>query len=104
MRDGKLVAGQIGCGGFAFDQDIPNLKERDDVVVKYCCDAFVESAKRAAAEFSGAQAVTDYLKVLDDPEVDFVKISTPHDMHKDIVIRRRSAASTFSAKNRWRWS
>jgi len=86
MRDGKLVAGQIGCGGFAWDQDIPNLKERDDVVVKYCCDAARTSAEKAAAEFPGAQAVTDSLKVLDDPEVDFVKVSTPHDLHKDIVI------------------
>ena len=86
MRDGKLVAGQIGCGGFAWDQDIPNLKERADVIVKYCCDASAAAAERAAAEFAGAQATTDFLEVLDDPEVDFIKVSTPHDMHKDIVI------------------
>ena len=42
MRDGKLVAGQIGCGGFARDQDIPNLKGRGDVFVGYCCDASAE--------------------------------------------------------------
>ena len=60
MRDGKLVAGQIGCGGFAFDQDIPNLKERDDIVVKYCCDVSQELARAAAAQFDGAQAVTDF--------------------------------------------
>ena len=53
MRDGKLVMGQIGCGGFAWDQDIPNLKLRDDVVVKYCCDASAASAEKAAAEFPG---------------------------------------------------
>ena len=86
MRDGKLVMGQIGCGGFAWGQDIPNLKGRGDVVVKYCCDAFAESAEKAAREFPGAVAETDFLKVLDDPEVDFVKVSTPHDMHKGIVL------------------
>ena len=48
MRDGRLVAGQIGCGGFAWDQDIPNLKQRGDVVVKYCCDASAASAGKAA--------------------------------------------------------
>lgn len=87
MRDGKLVAGQIGCGGFARDQDIPNLKAREDVVVKYCCDAFAASAEKAAREFDGASAVTDYMAVLDDPEVDFVKVSTPHDMHRDIALK-----------------
>lgn len=87
MRDGKLVAGQIGCGGFARDQDIPNLKAREDVVVKYCCDAFAASAEKAAREFAGASAVTDYMAVLDDPEVDFVKVSTPHDMHRDIALK-----------------
>ena len=86
MRDGKLVMGQIGCGGFARDQDIPNLKLHDDVAVKYCCDAFESSAKKAALEFPGAAAVSDYMKVLDDPEVDFVKVSTPHDMHKAIAL------------------
>jgi len=86
MRDGRLVAGQIGCGGFAWDQDIPNLKQRGDVVVKYCCDASAASAGKAAKEFPGAIAETDFLKVLDDPEVDFVKVSTPHDMHKGIVL------------------
>ena len=86
MRDGKLVMGQIGCGGFAWGQDIPNLKGRGDVVVKYCCDASAASAGKAAKEFPGAVAETDFLKVLDDPEVDFVKVSTPHDMHKGIVL------------------
>ena len=86
MRDGKLVAGQIGCGGFAKDQDIPNLKGRGDVFVGYCCDASAECAERAARELPGAKAVTDYLQVLDDPEVDFVKVSTPHDTHRDIVL------------------
>ena len=60
MRDGKLVMGQIGCGGFARDQDLPNFSARGDVVIKYCCDP--------------------------DPEVDFLKVSTPHDMHKSIAI------------------
>ena len=86
MRDGKLVMGQIGCGGFAHDQDLPNMKARGDVIVKFCCDPRLEAAEAAARDFGGEKAVADYMEILGDPEVDFVKVSTPHDMHKDIVL------------------
>ena len=86
MRDGKLVMGQIGCGGFARDQDLPNFSARDDVVIKYCCDPDPETAGWAASTFGGERAVGDYRAVVDDPEVDFLKVSTPHDMHKPIVV------------------
>ena len=86
MRDGKLVMGQIGCGGFARDQDLPNFSARGDLVIKYCCDPNAETAGWAASTFGGERAVGDYRAVLDDPEVDFLKVSTPHDMHKPIVV------------------
>ncbi len=91
MRDGKLVMGQIGCGGFARDQDLPNLTARGDVVVKYCCDPDAASAEWAAKTYGAERAVGDYGVVVDDPEVDFLKVSTPHDMHKPIALAAAAA-------------
>lgn len=86
MKAGKLCAAQIGCGAFAREQHLPNIAERDDVELLYCCDPDIGAARDAASGFGGERAVTDYMEALDDPEVDFVKIATPHDMHKSIVI------------------
>ena len=90
MKNGKLVAAQIGCGAFAKAQHLPNLKEREDVEVRYCCDIFLDAAKEAAARFGVPKAVADYGEALADPEVDFVMVATSHDMHLPIV---RAAAA-----------
>lgn len=85
MRDGKLVVGQIGCGAFAYAQHMPNVTEREDLLLKYCCDARMETAKAAAEKFGAEVAVTDYMDIINDPEVDFLMIATPHDMHLPII-------------------
>ena len=85
MKDGKLVAAQIGCGAFANEQDLPNMAAHGGIEVRYCCDPNFAAAEKAAAKWGG-KALADYLPALDDPELDFVKVSTPHDLHKPIVM------------------
>ena len=91
MKNGRLVAAQIGCGAFAKAQHLPNLKEREEEVeIRYCCDISLAAAQEAAARFGVPKAVADYGEALADPEVDFVMIATSHDMHLPIV---RAAAA-----------
>ena len=85
MRGEKLVVGQIGCGAFAHSQHMPNVTARGDLLLKYCCDAKLESARQAAEKFGAEKAVTDYGEVVADPEVDFLMVATPHDMHLPII-------------------
>ena len=53
----KIVAAQIGCGKFAWAQDLPNLSKHPDVFFKWCCDVNPAQAAKAAAKagivFSG---------------------------------------------------
>ena len=90
MTQGKLTVGQIGCGAFAHAQHLPNVTARRDLALKYCCDARMETAREAAEKFGAARAVTDYMEIIDDPEVDILMVATPHDMHLPII---RAAAA-----------
>ena len=81
----RLVGAQVGCGAFAREQHLPNLAKRTDVRLKYCCDIQISNARRAAQEYCGERAVADFQEVVSDPEVDFLMVATPHDLHLPIV-------------------
>ena len=81
----KLVAAQIGCGKFAWSQDLPNLSSHPDVELRWCCDMDADAAERAAGHFAVPRHTTDFMDILRDPEVDFVKIATSHEAHLPIV-------------------
>ena len=85
MKDNKLVVAQIGCGAFARSQHLPNITARKDLYLKYCCDVNLESAESAAAMFGAESAVADYREAINDSEVDFVSVATPHDLHLPII-------------------
>lgn len=86
MKDGRLVAAQIGCGAFANEQHLPNLAERGDVELRYCCDANIDAARAAAEKYGASRVLGGCIEALDDPELDFVMIATPHDMHLPIIM------------------
>lgn len=85
MRNGKLVSAQIGCGKFAHTQDLPNMSSHPDVVLKWACDVWKEGALEAKEAFKLEAATDDFLEVMADPEVDFVKVATSHDAHLPII-------------------
>ena len=85
MRENKLVGAQIGCGAFANDQHLPNMASMDDICIKYCCDPNLKHAQASAQKYGAEQALTDYSGIINDPELDFVTVATPHDMHLPIV-------------------
>ena len=85
MRDGKLIAGQIGCGAFAWGQDFPNFAAHPNTEMKWACDINEEAAKKAAANFAVPNATTKVEDVVNDPEVDLIKVCTSHDAHLPII-------------------
>ena len=80
-----LCAGQIGCGKFANYQDLPNLTNHDEVNLKWVCDVNIENAKSAAAKFNVPCCTSDYMDIINDPDVDFIKIATTHEVHLPII-------------------
>ena len=80
-----LTAAQIGCGKFAWAQDLVNLTTYPEVKLKWVCDARKESAQRAAENFHVEKMTTDFMEIINDPEVDFIKIATSHEVHLPII-------------------
>ena len=81
----KLVAAQIGCGKFAWQQDLHNLSTRSDVTLKWVCDVDPGSARAAAGHFHVPEKTTDFMEIVNDPEVDFIKIATSHEARLPII-------------------
>ncbi|MBQ4329770.1 MAG: Gfo/Idh/MocA family oxidoreductase [Lentisphaeria bacterium] len=80
-----LCAGQIGCGKFANYQDLPNLSAHEEVNLKWVCDVNIENARAAAEKFNVPFCTSDYMDIINDPEVDFIKIATTHEVHLPII-------------------
>ena len=81
----KIVAAQIGCGKFAWAQDLPNLSKHPDVFFKWCCDVNPAQAERAAREFGVPCHTTDFMDIIRDPEVNMIKVATSHEAHLPII-------------------
>lgn len=80
-----LTAAQIGCGKFAWAQDLPNLTAHPGVRLKWACDAKEDNAKHAAEQFHIPRTAADFMAVIRDKEVDFIKIATSHEVHLPII-------------------
>ena len=80
-----LCAAQIGCGKFAHAQDLPNFTAHEGIDLKWACDSRIESAQAAAEKFGIRKVTSDFMDVINDPEVDFIKIATSHEVHLPII-------------------
>ena len=86
MKNGKLVAAQIGCGKFMESQDLPNFKIlQDQLDLKWVCDLNLTRAKYIAKTYSIPKATNDFMEIIHDPEVDLIKIATSHEAHLPII-------------------
>lgn len=80
-----LTAAQIGCGKFAYAQDLPNMSAHPEINLKWVCDTRIENAQAAAKEFCVPCVTDDFMDIINDPEVDFIKIATSHEVHLPII-------------------
>jgi predicted dehydrogenase len=87
MNNRILKVAQIGCGAFAAAQDMPNYNRNPNVSCKWCCDVSLQHASTLAARFDVPHATTDVEEIFADPEVDFIKIATSHEVHLPLIER-----------------
>jgi len=85
MKKNTLTTAQIGCGAFAASQDLPNFQKNAYAHVKWCCDVSYDRAKNLASRFGVKNVTADFMEIINDPEVDLIKISTSHDSHLPII-------------------
>ena len=81
----------VGCGMFASNIHVPNLKKNPRYNV-YAVTDISESAAKGLAEKAGAEYwTTDVDELLSDKKVDVVFITTRHDSHAELTIKAAEA-------------
>lgn len=85
MERKRVIVGQIGCGAFAEGQDLPNFAKNPHSEVKWCCDLSLDRAKAMAKIFGVPNSTSNYMDIINDPEVCMIKIATSHEAHLPII-------------------
>ena len=75
-----IKVGIIGCGKFALAQHLPNSIAAKNVELWHCSSRS-EDGRKNAEQFGAKKVTADYRDVLNDPEVDMVILSVPHEWH-----------------------
>ncbi|MEN9919100.1 MAG: hypothetical protein RL662_1536 [Bacteroidota bacterium] len=81
----KGIMGIIGAGNFTSATMLPAL-QKAKASIKYIASAQGLSAKVLAKKANAEFATSDYTKILEDPDVDLVLITTRHNSHAKMVI------------------
>jgi predicted dehydrogenase len=84
----KIKAGIIGCGGICFGKHLPAALATGLVDFVAFCDIVEANAAKSCKEFGakGAKTYSDYVKMLDENDIDAVYICTPNRTHSDIAV------------------
>jgi predicted dehydrogenase len=90
MKD-KINVAVVGCGGFARGVHLPNMAGSKKYSLLAACDMIEEAAEEVKNEYHMGYATTEYQKVLDDPEVDLVVITTRHNLHAEQSVKAAQA-------------
>lgn len=84
MKKKTLQLALIGLGYWG-----PNFArtifENEDINLLYCCDIDKKSIEKISKRYPSVRLVSDYTKILKDPEVDGVIVVTPPATHHKIV-------------------
>jgi hypothetical protein len=87
---GRAVIGLIGAGNFAKMTLLPSIRGAD-VQLRTIVSAGGVSGVHAGKKFGFEQAATDYRKVIEDPAINLVIITTRHDLHAKMTLEALQA-------------
>ena len=83
--------GIIGCGSIARSSFAPSLVNSSKVELAAVCRRDLAAAQSFAADFGGCSAYDSGQRLLEDPEVEAVIVSTPTDTHRDYTVAAAAA-------------
>lgn len=81
----KAVIGVIGCGAIAKDVHLGNVFGNPRFYVKWCSDLMQSNLDYVKNTYNCDNLTTDYMDVLNDPEVQGVLILTVHNVREKII-------------------
>ena len=84
----RLHVGVIGAGGMGSSHigSLKKLRQQDNLQPVAVADCWKSRAESGAKNMEADQAFTDYRKLLDIKEIDYVTIATPEHWHCDMTI------------------
>ncbi|MFP6746154.1 MAG: Gfo/Idh/MocA family oxidoreductase [Alphaproteobacteria bacterium] len=82
----KIRVGLIGAGGNTTKLHIPGLQAQDGVAIMSVANRTAASGQRVADEFNIPHVATDWLEIIEDPEIDAICIGTWPYMHAPMTI------------------
>ena len=88
----RLRVGVIGCGGMATHHmgHLVKMRDSDNVQVIAVCDVY-QRRLDAAVELTGGKPYTEYRRLLENPDVDYVLIATPEHWHCQMTLDAAAA-------------
>jgi predicted dehydrogenase len=102
----RLRVGVIGCGGLARGAHIPALlgmKESDNVEIVGVCDVYQKNLD-LGVKATGAKSYTDYRRLLESKDIDYVAIVTPEHWHAQMTLDAADAGKHVYCEKPMTWS
>jgi len=102
----RLRIGVIGCGGLARGAHIPALlgmKDSDNVEIVAVCDVYQKNLD-LAVKATGAKPYTDYRRLLESKEIDYVTIVTPEHWHAQMTLDAADVRKHIYCEKPMTWS
>lgn len=87
----KINVGVIGCGSFAKNVHLPNIKKIPSLNLIAVCSKTGKNARTTAEQFGANYCTTDYKEIIDDEDIDLVVITTRHNLHAPVSIAAAKA-------------
>lgn len=79
-----ITVGQVGLGQWG-PNVLRNFMALPGVRVKMCCDLDEAALRRVASQYPGLETTTDYRRLLDDPEIQAILVTTPSPSHHELA-------------------
>ena len=86
VSNGGVNVGIIGVGIFAQTVILPILSKIPDVIITSVCSKTPIKVKEAGMKWNARLCTTDPKKIIESDEVNLVVISTPHNLHAELVL------------------
>ncbi len=92
-----IRVGIVGCGRIS-DLHQLGYRGRDDAVIVAVCDTNAAHAKKKAKAWGVQKVYTDYMRLLEDKEIDVVELLTPHHLHCPMTVQAAEAGKHISVQ------
>lgn len=80
-----IQLGIIGAGNHFKDRLLPQITEKQSCRIAAICSASGHKARSLADKLGADYSSTDYLEIIEDPDIDAVLIAATHDLHAKLV-------------------